>query len=85
MVDLWFFDQNIGFWKWGMIVFVIGIIFIFQVLVFVTTEINGFLIFGNGVCLFLTLLSYITFISPFHVILIITLVDHPRISLVSSD
>ena len=32
----------------GLIVFVIGIIFIFQVLVFVTIEINGFFIFENG-------------------------------------
>ena len=50
--EYWFLEM-------GLIVFVIGIIFIFQVLVFVTIEINGFLIFGNGVCLFLTLLSYI--------------------------
>ena len=53
MVDLWFFDQNIGFWKWGL--FVIGIIFIYQLLV---AEINGFLIFENGVCLSLSLVSY---------------------------
>ena len=52
MVDLWFFYQNIGFWKWGLFDFVIGIIFIFQVLVFITAEINGFLIFGNGVFCF---------------------------------
>ena len=45
--------QNIGFWKWGLFDFVIGIIFIFQVLVFITAEINGFfLIFGNGVFCF---------------------------------
>ena len=48
--EYWFLEM-------GLIVFVIGIIFIFEVLVFVTIEINGFLIFGNGVCLFLTLLS----------------------------
>ena len=52
MVDLWFFYQNIGFWKWGLFDFVIGIIFIFQVLVFITAKINGFLIFGNGVFCF---------------------------------
>ena len=31
--------------------FVIGIIFSYQVLVFINAEIHGFLNFGNGVCL----------------------------------
>ena len=52
-----------------MIVFVIGIIFIFQVLVFITAEINGFLIFGNWVCLFLSLVSYIpSFLFYFYIL-----------------
>ena len=52
IVDLWFFDQYTGFWKWSLFLFFIGIIFIYQVLVFITAEINGFLNLGIHISIY---------------------------------
>ena len=61
--------------KWLIYDSLIRILFFFflshwyHILVFITAEINGFLIFGNWVCLFLSLVSYIpSFLFYFYIL-----------------